>query len=76
MNFNYLGEFIMNDDNFQVNRQFLQFKDKNVLIGLKNWEEVEGKIVTIDNFLNTILEYEGNLRVIKGGKIAFISVKD
>jgi small nuclear ribonucleoprotein (snRNP)-like protein len=66
----------MNDDNFQVNKQFSAFQNKNVLIGLKNWEEVEGKIVTIDNFLNTVLESEGNLRVIKGGKIAFISIKE
>ena len=39
-------------DNFQVNKQFARFKGKDVLIGLKNWEEVEGKIITIDNFLN------------------------
>jgi small nuclear ribonucleoprotein (snRNP)-like protein len=63
------------NDNFRVNTQFLEFKDKNVLIGLKNWEEIEGKIVAIDNFLNTVLEFEGNTKVIKGGKIAFISIK-
>lgn len=65
----------MNNDNFQVSKQFSDFKGKNVLIGLKNWEEIEGKIISIDNFLNTVLESEGNLNVIKGGKIAFISVK-
>ena len=65
----------MNDDNFQVNKQFAQFKGKDVIIGLKNWEECEGKIITIDNFLNTVVEVENNLRVIKGGKIAFISIK-
>ena len=32
-------------DNFQVNKQFAKFKGKDVLIGLKNWEEVEGKII-------------------------------
>ena len=42
-------------DNFQVNKQFARFKGKDVLIGLKNWEEVEGKIITIDNFLNLVI---------------------
>ena len=64
------------NNNFQVNRQFADFKDKNVLIGLKNWEEFEGKIIAIDNFLNTVLEVEDGLKVVKGGKIAFISIKE
>ena len=37
-------------DNFQVNKQFARFKGKDVLIGLKNWEEVEGKIITMITF--------------------------
>lgn len=65
-----------NNDNFQVHKQFADFKDKNVLIGLKNWEELEGKIIAIDNFLNIVLEINSNLKVIKGGKIAFISIKE
>jgi len=66
----------MNNDNFQVNKQFANFKNKDVLIGLKNWEEVEGKIIAIDNFLNVVLDDGNGLRVIKGGKIAFISIKE
>ncbi|KZX15146.1 LSM domain protein [Methanobrevibacter cuticularis] len=65
-----------NNNNFQVNKQFADFKDKNVLIGLKNWEEFEGKIIAIDNFLNTVLERDDGLKVIKGGKVAFISIKE
>ncbi|MDR0900605.1 MAG: LSM domain protein [Methanobrevibacter sp.] len=67
---------MQNNHNFQVNKQFADFKGKNVLIGLKNWEEMEGKIIAIDNFLNTVLEVDDGLKVIKGGKIAFISIKD
>ncbi|WP_297981735.1 LSM domain-containing protein [uncultured Methanobrevibacter sp.] len=63
-------------NDFQVNRQFAKFKGKDVLIGLKNWEEVEGKIITIDNFLNLVLDDGNGLKVIKGGKIAFISIKE
>ena len=66
----------MSNDNFQVNKQFANFKGKNVLIGLKNWEELEGKIVAIDNFLNVVLDDGDGLKVIKGGKIAFISIKE
>lgn len=64
------------NDNFQVNKQFAKFKGKDVIVGLKNWEEVEGKVVTLDNFLNLVLDDGEGLRVIKGGKIAFISVKE
>ncbi|MBQ1781271.1 MAG: LSM domain protein [Methanobrevibacter sp.] len=66
----------MSNDNFQVNKQFANFKGKNVLIGLKNWEELEGKIIAIDNFLNVVLDDGTGLKVIKGGKIAFISIKE
>jgi len=65
-----------NNSNFQVNKQFADFKGENVLIGLKNWEELEGKIIAIDNFLNTVIEVDNGLKVLKGGKIAFISVKE
>lgn len=65
-----------NKNNFQVNKQFADFKGKDVLVGLKNWEELEGKIIAIDNFLNTVLEVDDGLRVLKGGKIAFISEKE
>ena len=51
-------------DNFQVNKQFAKL------------EEVEGKIITIDNFLNLVLDDGEGLKVIKGGKIAFISIKE
>ena len=63
-------------DNFQVNKQFAKFKCKDVIVGLKNWEEIEGKVVTLDNFLNLVLDDGEGLRVIKGGKIAFISIKE
>ncbi len=66
----------MSNDNFQVNKQFANFKGKDVLIGLKNWEELEGNIIAIDNFLNVVLDDGNGLKVIKGGKIAFISIKE
>lgn len=48
----------MNNKEFQVNKEFLQFKGKDVLVELKNNEEYEGNVVTIDNFLNTVLKLE------------------
>ncbi|WP_461461164.1 LSM domain-containing protein [Methanobrevibacter sp.] len=65
----------MANNNSQVNKDFIQFKGKNVLIGLKNTEEYSGKVISIDNFLNTVLEVEDGIKVIKGGKIAFISIQ-
>lgn len=61
---------------FQVERQFSQFVGHEVIVGLKNWEELEGKIISIDNYLNTVIETEDGLRVVKGGKLAFISIKE
>lgn len=66
----------MDNQKFQVNRQFAQFKGKDVLIGLKNWEEIEGNIIAIDNYLNTVIQSDEGMNVIKGGKIAFISLKE
>jgi small nuclear ribonucleoprotein (snRNP)-like protein len=65
----------MQNNDFRVNNQFLRFKGKDVIIGFKNRDEIEGKIIAIDNYLNIALETDNNIRVIKGGKITFISIK-
>lgn len=64
----------MKNNEFEVNEQFAKFKGKNVSVSLKNSEEYEGKIIAIDNLLNIVLEDNDQLRVLKGGKIAFISL--
>ena len=66
----------MPNNNLQVNKDFIQFKGKNVLLRLKNKEEYSGKVLAIDNFLNTVLEVENGVEVIKGGKILFISINE
>lgn len=63
------------DSDFQVNRQFLRFKNKYVIISLKNREEDDGKILALDNYLNTVLETKNGIKFIKGTKIAFIALK-
>lgn len=60
----------------QENPQLIQFKGKNVIVGLKNGKEYEGKLIAIDNFINPVLESEGQLRTIKGGKVLFISINE
>ncbi len=64
------------DNDFQVNKQFLRFKDKQVVISLKNRDEDEGKIIALDNYLNTVLEREDGIKFIKGSKISFIALKE
>lgn len=61
-----------NNKEFRVNKQFLKFKNRNVLLTLKNNEEARGKLISIDNYLNTVLQTEDGIRFIKGTKIAFI----
>ncbi|KUK01795.1 MAG: hypothetical protein PWQ74_365 [Methanobacteriaceae archaeon] len=58
----------------KINRQFLKFKGKRVLVTLKNDNEHEGRLISIDNYLNAVLETESGIRFIKGTKIAFISL--
>ncbi|MDI9617842.1 LSM domain-containing protein [Methanothermobacter sp.] len=62
------------DKEFRVNKQFLKFKNRNVLLTLKNNEEARGKLISIDNYLNTVLQTEKGIRFIKGTKIAFIAM--
>jgi small nuclear ribonucleoprotein (snRNP)-like protein len=64
------------DNDFQVNKQFLKFKDKQVVISLKNRDEDEGKIISLDNYLNTVLEKEEGIKFIKGSTISFIALKE
>ncbi|ADL57637.1 MULTISPECIES: LSM domain-containing protein [Methanothermobacter] len=64
-----------NNKEFRVNKQFLKFKNRNVLLTLKNNEEARGKLISIDNYLNTVLQTEDGIRFIKGTKIAFIAME-
>lgn len=65
----------MNSD-VQISKQFEEFFGKNAILKLKDGNELEGELITIDNFLNTVIKVDGNLKVIKGGKVIFISIKD
>lgn len=60
----------------ELAKQFRMFKNKNVQVAFKNNTYEEGKIIALDNYLNTVLEKDGNLRVIKGGKILYIAIDE
>ncbi|GAB4315768.1 MAG: LSM domain-containing protein [Methanobacteriaceae archaeon] len=60
----------------ELAKQFRMFKNKNVQIAFKNNTYEEGKIIALDNYLNTVLETDKGLRVIKGGKILFIAINE
>lgn len=60
----------------KVKEEFAKFLGKNVIVGFKNNTESEGKIETIDNYLNIVLTTENGIEVIKGEKVAFLSLKD
>lgn len=66
----------MEDQEFQVNKQFLRFKGKNVIVSLKNEEECEGTLVAIDNYLNIVLEKDGALQTLKGVEVLYIAEKN
>lgn len=66
----------MEDQEFQVNKQFLRFKGKNVVVSLKNEEECEGTLVAIDNYLNIVLENDGALQTLKGVEVLYIAEKN
>lgn len=60
----------------ELAKQFRMFKNKNVQIAFKNNTYDEGKIIALDNYLNTVLETDQGIRVIKGGKILFIAINE
>lgn len=64
------------DEEFQVNEQFLQFKDKDVIVGLRDGSEYEGKLISIDNYLNIVLEQNEGIITLKGGKVVEIILKE
>jgi len=61
-------------DKDQVNKLFRQFKNKNVVVELRDNNQAEGKIIAIDNYLNVVLENENGIQTLKGGNIVFISL--
>ncbi len=63
-------------DKDQVNRLFNQFKNKNVIVELRDNNQAEGKVIAIDNYLNIVLENEDGIETLKGGNIVFVSLKD
>ena len=65
----------MNDKD-QVNKLFKQFKNKNVIVELRDNNQAEGKVIAIDNYLNIVLENESGIETLKGGNIVFVSLKE
>ena len=63
-------------DKDQVNKLFRQFKDKNVIVELRDNNQAEGKIIAIDNYLNIVIENENGIETLKGGNIVFVSLKE
>ena len=64
----------MSEDN--VNKLFTQFKNKYVSVDLRGDYQTEGKVISIDNYLNLVLENENGIETLKGGNIIFISLKE
>ena len=62
-------------DKDQVNKLFNQFKNKNVIVELRDNNQAEGKVIAIDNYLNIVLENENGIETLKGGNIVFVSLK-
>ncbi|MDO5810699.1 LSM domain-containing protein [uncultured Methanobrevibacter sp.] len=60
----------------QVNKLFRQFKNKNVLVELRDNNKAEGKIIAIDNYLNIVLENDKGIETLKGGNIVFVSLNE
>ena len=61
-------------DKDQVNKLFKQFKDKNVIVELRDNNQAEGKIIAIDNYLNIVLENDNGIETLKGGNIVYVSL--
>ena len=64
-------------DKEQVNKLFRQFKNKNVVVELRDNNQAEGKIIAIDNYLNIVLEHkDGGIETLKGGNIVYVSLQE
>ncbi|WP_178650152.1 LSM domain-containing protein [uncultured Methanobrevibacter sp.] len=67
----------MENREFEVNEQFLAFKGKKVLVGLRNDVEVIGTLIAIDNYLNSIIEeQDGKIQSLKGGEVNYIVLEE
>lgn len=64
------------NNNDEINKLFLQFKGKNVSVDLRDDNRSEGKVISVDNYLNLVLETENGLETIKGGNVVLVSLKD
>ena len=63
-------------DKEQVNKLFRQFKNKNVIVELRDNNQAEGKIIAIDNYLNIVLENDNGIETLKGGNIIYVSLNE
>ena len=63
-------------DKDQVNKLFNQFKNKNVIVELRDNNQAEGKVIAIDNYLNIVLENDNGIETLKGGNIVYVSLNE
>lgn len=60
----------------EVNKEFAKFIGKDVIVGFKNNTETSGKVESVDNYLNIVLAVENGIKMIKGEKVAYVSMKE
>ena len=59
-----------------VSEMFTQFENKYVTVELRGDYQTEGKLISVDNYLNIVLENDNGIETVKGGNFIFLSVKE
>ena len=64
------------NDKEEINKLFKQFKNKNVIVELRDNNHSEGKVIAIDNYLNIVLENDKGIETLKGGNIVYVALNE
>ena len=64
----------MNNDN--VNEMFYDFVGNFVNVKMRDGSYIEGTLITIDNYLNIVIENDDGIQALKGGNITYISAPE
>ena len=62
------------NDNSRITITITEGSSQRIVV--LDYDQSEGKVIAIDNYLNLVLENENGLETIKGGNVIFISLKE